>query len=596
MISILYALSIVLLLAVFLLYPKSDNGQHFLTWLAIALFGYELFSSAVGGLLTILHIPADIFTIALCNLICSACMIICYRKRNGKTAQSYHVQVWELLLVAAAGVIVLWFGWDRFEMLAVPNYETSDPGVHLRLAMTCVNEKIANGGSGMVVSQFTNALWIQMLEPVFDGVFRYRTFILKDMYNLFLSALVFFAAFTSKGRKKYFDGKAIAVTAAYVVGYPLNNLLFGFQYLGLGVTVLCFLYIVASLYLEGEIKRNWLIFFMNVGCIGSVLSYTLFAPVVYFALFGLLTWDFLRTDHTADLQKKMMSYIKLHLSVFLIPVLYAVYFVVLGWDAQSGGISISGALSAEGYIYRNLYSDFILVLPFAIYGWIISIKEKKWTLFTVFLPLQILYCAYFFHGMLNGTVSTYYFYKLNYINALLLFGLGLEGIQVLVRQKSGGFVNGYIAMSACLYLIWSTGAVANIQTKNINNAPFLDEEVFFRINYMNDVLIERKYFNEDLIILSEALYELKQDDERVCLILGDWLTNYWYEAITNQSLNTSYAYLIGSQGVLDRFVNDRSFGDYMVVMTNSDEEVAVQDQLQTFNVIFSTDTGYIISR
>lgn len=601
MISVMYAFSMVLLLAVFLLYPKNDNRQRLLTWIAIALFGYELFACAVGGLLTVLHIPASILTVAIFNLSGAAFLLFSMWK-NKKPVQKYTIQLWEIGFLIVSGIVILSFGWDRFEMFAVPNYETSDPGPHLRSAMKCVNNKTV--GVGSIVSQFTNALWIEMLEPFFGGAFRYKSFILKDLYNLFLSVVVFLAAFSSK-EKKWFDWKAVVITIVYIVGYPLSNLLFGFQYLGLGVTVLGFLYIIATMYIDQEVNKTWLVFFMNLGCIGSVLSYTLFAPVVYFALFGFLTWDFLRTNRGVKLRKdslifigkkdSLISYVKLHLSVFLVPVLYAGYFIILN-QAQEGAIPISTALTFEGYIYRNLYSDFLLMLPFALYGWIDSIKEKRWNLFTVFFPLQILYCAYFFNAMVDGDMSTYYFYKLNYLNSLVVFGLGLEGIYTLVRQKAGNFVNCCIAIAACVFMIWSTGSLIEVRDKNINNAPFADEAALFRVYQTNKIYLDRQYFNEDLIKLSEALLELKQDDDRPCLLLANWMYSFWYEALTNQSISTSYAYMIGSQGVLDRFVNDNSFGDYLVVLANSEEAIAVQDQLQNFEVVFSTDTGYIISR
>lgn len=283
--SIWYAVSAILLILSFMLYPKTQAKQNVLQWLAISLVGYELYTCLVGAVFTIAHIPADILSVAIFNTVLSVALLLKIRKEQ---PQKYLVFPWEAVGVIVLLIAVVYLGAHRFEGLTTVNYETSDPAVHMQMARDCVKGKtVISSRGGMIVSQFTNALWIEMLTPVFSGVYAFK---LKDLYNFFLSGLIFYAAFRPAApSKRVWQDYLVAV--AYLAGYPLSNLLFGFQYLGLGVTACCFLVLCIQLYKRNDLPKKLFILLLNLGCLGSALPYTLFAPVVFIALFLYLSWD-----------------------------------------------------------------------------------------------------------------------------------------------------------------------------------------------------------------------------------------------------------------------------------------------------------------
>lgn len=589
--SLLYGVSVIMLILLFMIYPKSEKKLPLLSWLALALFGYELFASFAGAILTILNLPANISFISIVNCLVGMVLLIGVNRKT--RIQKYTVSAWEIIGVLIIAVAVFCLGYYRFEGFKTVNYETSDPAVHMRMAMECINGQSAAGGGGMIISQFTNALWIEMLAPICSGAYSFRAFIIKDVYNLFLAGILFFVAFSLTNKRRVYCYVGV-LTMVYLAGYPLSNLLFGFQYLGLGVSTVCFLFLCANIHSMRQVNRWWTISLLNLGCIGSSLSYTLFAPIVYIALFLFLCWDYLCEYNFAwKNAKRIKGIVSLALSVFLIPTLLSLYYIVI-LQLTRWGIGVGTALSHEGYIYRNLYSDFILILPFALYGWWTGIKEKALNLLSFLAPLAMMYCGYFLWKMVRGDVSTYYYYKLNYLNAFIIYGLGAIGLMQLLIKTSAA-VNSYLLSWGVVFLLFVTGWVSTLNGYNINLAPFADEAAMFRIFQTNKFYLSHNTSNHDWIILSDAIDKYGETD-RTNLILGDWLSCYWYEALANETIAPMYPHLVGSERVLDMFINDESYSDYMVVISGSEEALAVEDQLTNFEIVFQCDSGYIIKR
>lgn len=591
--SFSYVASILFLMGAFLFCPKTDKKLSLLQWGSLALFGYELFACFVGAVLTILHIPAGIAYLAIVNVVVS--FLLLYGVFKQKRIQQYMISHWEILGVLLLAYVTFVLGWHRFDGFTTINYETSDPAVHMRMAMDCLNNRsvVSNEGA-MAFSQFTNALWIELFRPIYSGAFSFVPFILKDVYNLFLGCLVFYATFRPANERKV-CWQVYIVTLAYCAGYPVSNLLFGFQYLGLGITAFCYLILCANIYHEKIIHSIWLIPLMNLGCLGSSLSYTLFAPVVYIGLFLFLTWDYFQGNRFQLSLSHYWNIVKLHLSVFLIPTFLTVYFIIIIQLFSMTALGMSDIFMLEGYVYRNLYSDYLIILPFAIYGWWNSIKEHNSNVLTFILPLQLIYSGYYFWKMLNGEAMTYYYYKFNYFNALLLFGLGAYGI-VALSKKALAIVNSYIFVWTLVFSLWNTDAVYKIHNENISFAPFVDEVAHFRIYDTNKFYLSHCTSVHDWIVLSDALIDLRGKDNRTNLFIGDWLSSFWYEALADEIIEPNYAHALGPATILDLFMNDNAFGDYMVVISDSEEEKAVIDQLAQFDVVFKCDYGYIITR
>ena len=70
----------------------------------------------------------------------------------------------------------------------------------------------------------------------------------------------------------------------YMIGYPMCSMIYGFTYLGMGVTVVGMLIILTDMYLKEDMGKWMNIIFLMLGCLAIFECYVMFMPVTFFAL------------------------------------------------------------------------------------------------------------------------------------------------------------------------------------------------------------------------------------------------------------------------------------------------------------------------
>lgn len=593
--GIFYAAAAMLWMAAFLAAKKSETVQSLAAWAAGALFGYELYACAVGGLMTILHIPADILTIGAADLAAAAAVyILCIRPHGVQKYSLKPEDIAALLVFAGAAAAV---GLQRFAPGWIIAYETSDPARHLQMALDCVRQKTAvSTYSGMIVGPFTNALTIEMLSFLFPGTLRYRIFILKDLYNFFMAGALFYACLRRRLNRPLLRWLGIGMGLLYMLGYPLSNLLFGFVYLGLGVNAAAFLILAVDLYVSHETDSRLALGLVSLGCMGSGLSYTLFAPLVFVSVFCLLTWDFVRRNKPLLQKENLVHFVQLQLYTFLLPTLYTLYFVV--YFQLGRNVPLGEALTYEGYIYRNLYTDFLLFLPLAVIGLWATIRGKKWQLCTAMAPLGLAYCLYFFREMVHDRISTYYYYKLNYLVWLIVLVLAMEGI-VFLSEKALSAVVSWGLCTALVFFMAFSGHIEAYYNKNNLYMPLQDNKGMVHIYETNEIYLlhSRDYADSlKLVDLCAQLGAYASRGDAAAPFIGDELHSGWYEALTDQRFSPEDAYGGGAETPAERFLQGDACGDYIVVWKDSDEYEEAAPILDRLAVVYRNDAGYIAKK
>ena len=122
---------------------------------------------------------------------------------------------------------------------------------------------------------------MKCFEGKIDYIDNYKLFIAFGIFILFLTGyLLYFVLnhFTKDDKTKIL---ALVVTILCILGYPLNSLLFGFEYMSLSLTVI--LAIIEIIYLIGKdaINKNWYIIILFLLNFGLFCSYYMFVPFVY---------------------------------------------------------------------------------------------------------------------------------------------------------------------------------------------------------------------------------------------------------------------------------------------------------------------------
>ncbi len=584
----LYVGSSIVVVMALLLYKRSERSLNFLSSLAKAIITYECYICMLGGLLTIAGLPVTVNSVSVVNIL--LCIYLITKSIKTKSYQIYYLDWMDLAFICVLGAIVYKVFSSRFSNELHIIFETSDPGTHLKMAMDMVT---TNSVNNMYLGQLINGLFIESMEGIYSGAFVYKSFIIQYGINFFLAGFVFWSTITRYAQNTILKLISYGITVAYLLGYPYNDMLFGFVYLQMTISICCYLIAVTQDYLYNELNFKIYGILGGLGCLGVGIGYTLFAPIVWFAVLGCVMLKAHQEKWLLNKTKMFFSikFILSSLYIYAIPAFITLWFLVIMPIFNNGNIAYGSDLNIEGYIYRNLYSDFwIFSLP-AIYGYFYTIRTKNITLMTILAPLFMVYYFFFLYKMLNNEVSTYYFYKLNFLLWLIILFLFMIGLKYLFLNEKLLFriIIGTILFSSTIY---ATRFEMDFNAKNANYIPFSDTESLFRIYTHNYIYYERKsQIPPELIAISDTINHIKDAENTV--FIGYWLEQYWYEALTNIRLPIEWKWL-SPQEMVEEFLSGNC-GAYAVITKDSEAVNIYQDYIDT-NQIFECDYAYIIKR
>lgn len=583
----IYLVSSVAIVSSFMMIKKYENKQNFWRCLAFAIITYVCYLCAVAGIMTVIHISVDIYTISILNFLGVICISVYIYKK--KEIQNYYINISDTLFIVVLICFTVCIFFSRFSKDLNIVFETSDPGVHLKSAMNFVNKKAV---SGMYIGQLLNGLFIQSLEKFFAGEFVYKSFIIQYGFNFFMAGYIFWAVI-----KKYQTNRIMClvgdiITIAYMLGYPYNDMLYGFVYLQIAVTIVCYIIGLMQDYVYEKINIWAWGGMIGIGCLGVSIGYTLFAPPVYVSVLCFVAYKAYRESWLKSRSNFLPNkkFITCCLNIFILPTFLTILIIVILPKIQGSSTEYGTVLMVEGAIYRNLFSDFLLFILPAAYGLISGIKRKKINMISFCLPIFSVYYLYFFGEMLREQVSTYYFYKLNYLMWMFICIAFVIGMEELVYREKILFtiiVSGMILLTAS-YL---TNFETNLRQKNMNYTYYIEAPTFFRIYACNDVFKEYpKQMSEELVEISGIVNSMDEDEKVV--FVGCWQDLFWYEALTNQRLGNLYNYSYAE--VIERFKAEK-YGKYAVVLKEAEGLEEYQQYIQE-RIIYENDYAYIIGK
>lgn len=372
--------------------------------------------------------------ITVVNFVSSAVLAgIILKKRE---VQNYNFNLIDFLMLLVLGVTVYCAGLYQFDdSIKLFNYETGDAGTHLMNAFKYYDTKKV---TGMYFVNALDGIIFESFENVIPRYYFNKIFILVDLLLLYFSGISFWMLIREKMINFSLQIIGVLVTLAYILGYPLNNMVFGFEYLGVGIITITFIIYFYKLYVDNVLSPNSARFILLLLLYSLGISYVLFIPPIYCGLFIYSfvyskkgKWSFTKED------------IKLLVEVYIIPVIIISYHVYVNWlktVVQIGMSSGETAWGSEGYIHRTLVSDFIFLLPFAIFYLYKKIKKKE---IEIDIILSICYLGYmilFFVLKTLGIFSEYYYCKNNYIFWMLCFYLLFCGISAVENNKKWVYI------------------------------------------------------------------------------------------------------------------------------------------------------------
>lgn len=558
---------------------KSEEKLYGITWGAVSIIAVTCFQVFTAAILNLIHVPVNIISIGILNLLPAVWFWFRIIKKQQKQSYSYH---WaDGIFMAVLAVVVGVFAYQRYGLELNIHYLTIDPAAHLKSAMDVVNgQKI----DSMFYASLNNALLIELLG-VFEGAGSYyKIFVLGDILHLFLAGWMFWGAIRRFCRDNFLKIAGMVVTIIYLLAYPLNSTIFGFVYLGMGITLIVYLITLTDELMRESLNKWFNIILISLGCLGIFECYVLFMPVTYFAILACILVKQYQ-------KKKLFSWdtVITGLAVFLIPCIIGLLYTYLG--IFGGETSVGSAIANEGAIYRDLYSNFIFIMPVAMYGYWNMLRKKKNRLLSFLTPFLLIFILALFLKGMTGQVSSYYFYKNYYLLWCVVFLLGFQGIVCMEKKTRELLICGFLVW---LFVVgvFRFQIESRVQNKNSlysvseKSASYLDIYAFNR-----DAKALPQYPWEKVQLYQYAVTELLETGKtQEVPVAGYWEDSYWMEAITSQRLN-GYDYWNNGDELFFTSLEEKA--EYVIVLKDSEFYASYQEYFDSMERVFENTYGFI---
>ena len=320
------------------------------------------------------------------------------------------------------------------------------------------------------------------------------------------------------------------------MGYPLNSMLFGFEYLSLGILIICTIIHMISYVEEENLKFGYILLIFALLNFGVFCSYYLFVPFVYSALWIYFSAYSKKVNKKIICKKNIIILsVTLLLPFFLgfiyhlMPNIYNI-FNLDALEAMSRSLDYSSnilknSFKLEGYIYTNFYSNMIPLIPLAIYYVIQKIKKKEIFSFEIILlTFLILHMLLLFIGVKLELVSNYFLMKNYYALWIVLFYINFRSINNIFEKdkaKAGIMLGVYIFIIGINLIFIKMPLNHDSKNESIVNIA----EVF---GVNKTMIIDRKEdLNPKEIEILKYAKENLNFDENIVEFLGEDEQIYW---------------------------------------------------------------------
>ena len=382
--GILYVASIILLQIVFLCKKKTDKKLNLFGTIGVSIVLIMCFNAFISYCLTFFILKTTLTTLTIINLLFSIIIGLWISKdRKKKTEfamQKYEVNKMDILAIVIIGIVTVFTTFLNFGSSFNIKYESSDPSCHYltslkfmkeeKLLSTSKDDLYKNFTTRKFASYVNSGLLMKCFEGKIDYIDNYKIFIAFGIFILFLTGYLLYFILNHFTKDEKTKMLALVFSVLCMLGYPLNSLLFGFEYMSLSFTVI--LAIIEIIYLIGKdaINKNWYIIILFLLNFGLFCSYYMFVPFVYPSEWIYLCIISYKKDKKI-LTKSNIFILTITLLVpFFLGYIYhlapKIYQVLLKDNALEGDVLstskniIDGGFNVGGYIYTNLYSNFAI--------------------------------------------------------------------------------------------------------------------------------------------------------------------------------------------------------------------------------------------
>lgn len=603
--GIIYLISIIALSLVFILFKKTEKKENIIFWIFLTLVLIICYNTFEVYILSLLKIKSYLITLAIINFILAILGAI--HIKNKKQIQKYYLKKFDIIAIISIFIVVIVIAYQRYGANYAIKYESSDAATHYISAKYFyknktllvdpeIKDRLFGFEKFMPTAYVNTGIAFDIVSNFVSESNFYIIYILFDIMVWYLGAVLFYLIITKSTNKRFLNITGVIISVLYMMAYPLNSMLFGFAYLSVSLVVIEAIIAIAPMIKKNIIELKYILPIGFLLTFTLFFSYYLFVPIVYMAL-GI----YLAADMFKNRKKEKLFSIKniTIISILLIipTILGFCYFILPG--ILEGEVTEVQAISAEGYIYRDLYTNLILIAPLILYYVIDKTKNGE----NDFINNSIIITAVIFLIMLIGIlvdkVSTYYYFKIYFMFWIFAMIAVFEAIKKLYNNKNlKNFVYAYLIFYIGIHLYSMLNIDAKFQNRNdyINTEP-LAKQITHIYSY-----------NQNCVKNSPAIYTQEQKEILKYCENNNIFSNKDSIAVCANNLQQRWIYaiyevadvseirefaLIEKKFDIEEWLN--SDKDYYLYINNG-ETVELNNENENYKVLYNNIGGAILER
>ena len=606
--GIFYVLTVAVMLAVFVLFKKSENKLNLVNQIILSVVCYLGFNILVCMIFGCLNITTNLLFLSIADLLVSAGLG--FKIYKDKKIQSFEIRIRDIIGALICLAIVCYMAIDQYAPLSKTVANASvDACMHYSAATNFADEMKAlakiNNTTGynfktMQTGAYINTgIFMNIVRSIIPSWEDYVAFKVFETGITALVILTFYMLISDKLKNKKTYVVGMVFLMLYAFAYPYTSLLHGFSYLSVCLVFATALFYMAKEYVKGDMNF-WvqLAVIVLIG-VGIIFSYCLFVPALFaFICIHVFIKDLEKKEEKSILKifKKSTIWVT---GLLLIVTIVSIFYLVIPTFTDSDQNKLTDAIGFEGGIYKSLYQDFMFYIPFVVLFIYKTIKSKKINFQTIALTLIGGQTFLMLLGIIGGIVSPYYYYKMYFLLWILLVDIAIEVMSDL-DDNAEIFVMGasYLAIWVMLILFMLTGLEGKLKEKSPNlfdpKAQFLtgiyyDTNVAAVANINVSCIVDA-----DRVKLAEAMKDV-DDITLKNMVVGGMNTNCkaWMYVISRAesggaSIN-DLQYAVVETDVED-FLEDKD-KKYFVLYTSEKFETT-----DDYEVVFQNKAGVILRK
>jgi len=587
-----YIISIFYLIISFLLLNKSKQKQSIITSIVYSICLLFCYNTFIVCAYSFFKIDGNLLVLSIINLIVGSIFNLISLKT--KKIQEYILDKKELIGILGLIIIILFIGILRFRGFTSISYESVDPAIHYKHALYFSEElELLNASNcnDIVHGDFSRVMPISYINAgiilkIFDTFSSYTIFNIYNVLCLVLSSILFFVTILKKFYKKTsnYHFYSFILTLLYTLAFPLNNLVYGFCYLGIGVMVVNLLLLTIDTikdFNKGIAPNLIILFMLNFSLF---FSYYLFVPCIYLALglYYIYLW-----------KKEKITFSKLiiygSITLILPFIIGFVHFILPDFLIKDGG-NIFTYINLWGAIYDNVTPIYLFLILSIISIYRLIKKKEKLNYFNFNFYIISCYILLFSILYILKFSELYYFYKLFYL--YWFFAIILIGTLMIPLKKWLYRVLQLIIIGMCIVCICPYSKITSflIRTNifNWNAVTFIDDKIIFTEKELEIMEASRDY--QDVCAYNKEF-----------LMVGNLFKNMWFYSATDMIPIFNYQDNEGSKQLYgtntsfkfwSKNLNDRPCLIYFY--EKNDEDINYDEN--EFDILYSNKAGIILKR